>query len=875
MINGNDEQNLCYLLDPCFQIVNTAGAPLTSGWLEVYIHGTRTKYYCYSDWNRTLHPFKIPLDSLGSNIVLADPDQAYDVYVYNKYGALKMSRYNVKPSSGGSGSGQIVIDDRPISRIEVISDTLDGTEWVNKTWKYALSEVAGDKLAWRQDGSDINYGQVYAQAGVYHYDFIVKVDWNGELRNELLKFQILGINPIDRDTWISFDMSYPHSEFYHFSSVAKRMEGYEDRIFSDLKISPYGDAPAGLTATVKALTIYSLDDGKTIVKDSGSGIDRVYHDQTMTGDGTFENPLSISTVVGQLQDQIDQKQDELTAGEGISIINNVISCSAHGETYYPGQYVDITPENVINVSGLQPAGNYLTPEDLNGYATTEDVEEATSGKLDASAYTAPVQSDWNQTNSSALDYIKNKPTIPSLDGYATQQYVIEQTSGKLDASDYTAPVNADWNSEGGLSEILNKPDVAGLIPGQGITFTPDGDNYVISSTASGDVTKQYVDQAILSATSGKLNTADYTAPVQSDWNQNDSDALDFIKNKPTIPSLDGYATQEYVVEQTSGKLDASDYTAPEQSDWNEADAADLAYIKNKPVEIGFIAGDGIRFEDMSSAIRISCSAQGGSTYTAGTGIDITNDVISVNSAVAMKSDIPEAQVQSDWTEADDTEPSFIQNKPAEYELVAGSGVTITPSGTNYIISSTGGGGGGGSTYTPGTGIDITNDVISIDPAVVPSKTDLQNYLPTSGYTAPVNSDWTASAGLAQILNKPDTEEMDVQELSGGPGISVNNGVISVSGQYLTQSDLAGYATQQWVTQQNYLDSTDLVGYATKTWVAQQGYLTSIPSSYATDDEVVAATSGKQNKLTSVTDIQLVNALPASPVAGVLYLIPEA
>ena len=170
-----------------------------------------------------------------------------------------------------------------------------------------------------------------------------------------------------------------------------------------------------------------------------------------------------------------------------------------------------------------------------------------------------------------------------------------------------------------------------------------------------------------------------------------------------------------------------------------------------------------------------------------------------------------------------------------------------------------GGTGGGSSYSPGTGININNDVISIDPAVVPSKTDLQSKLDTSAYVAPVNSDWAASDGLAQILNKPDTEEMEVQELSAGPGISINNGVISVSGQYLTQADLAGYATQ--------------------TWVGQQGFLTSIPSSYATDTEVsnavAAGTSGKQNKLTSVTDVQLVNALPGSPVSTVLYLIPEA
>ena len=92
---------LNYLLSPTFQIVNTAGKPATGGYIEVYVSGDREKYYCASDFNGTLHPFRIPLDALGSNIVLAELGQAYDVYIYNRYGSLLMSRYNVQPSSGG------------------------------------------------------------------------------------------------------------------------------------------------------------------------------------------------------------------------------------------------------------------------------------------------------------------------------------------------------------------------------------------------------------------------------------------------------------------------------------------------------------------------------------------------------------------------------------------------------------------------------------------------------------------------------------------------------------------------------------------------------------------------------------------------------
>lgn len=352
MVNGDEEIQWGYLLDPTFQLVNTKGAPLTNGWIECYIHGTRTPYYCASDFDGTLHPFKIPLDSLGSNIVLADPSQAYDVYVYNKYGTLQMSRYNVKPGSGGSGSGQIVIDDKPISRIQVISNELDGPDWVGTSWKYALSEVVGDKLTWRQEGEDMNLGNVYAKAGTYHYDFIVKVDWTGELRNEIVRFQILGINPNDRDTWHSFDLSYPHTEFYHFSSFSNRMAGYEDRIFVDLDISPYGGAPEGLTATVETLTIFSIEDSVSVQ----TGLDDVHHDETMTGDGTLLDPLSIRNIVDTLQDAIDEKQDKLTAGENITIdANNVISATGSSSSYTAGDGIDITNHVISTDIAVQNA----------------------------------------------------------------------------------------------------------------------------------------------------------------------------------------------------------------------------------------------------------------------------------------------------------------------------------------------------------------------------------------------------------------------------------------------------------------------------------------------------------------------------------------
>ena len=136
MINADDEVTLTYLLSPEFEISNTEGRPLTGGYIEVYLHGTRSKYYCYSDWNGSLHPFKIPLDSLGSNIVLASPAHAYDIYVYNKFGSLIMSRYNIVPATGDGTVIKEVVDIKSEDNSVRVEESVD---FQNDTKKFNLS----------------------------------------------------------------------------------------------------------------------------------------------------------------------------------------------------------------------------------------------------------------------------------------------------------------------------------------------------------------------------------------------------------------------------------------------------------------------------------------------------------------------------------------------------------------------------------------------------------------------------------------------------------------------------------------------------------------------------------------------------------------
>ena len=65
-----------------------------------------------------------------------------------------------------------------------------------------------------------------------------------------------------------------------------------------------------------------------------------------------------------------------------------------------------------------------------------------------------VQSDWAETNTESVSYIKNKPELS-----------VVATSGSYNdlLNKPTIPepqVNSDWNSETGVSQILNKPTLS-------------------------------------------------------------------------------------------------------------------------------------------------------------------------------------------------------------------------------------------------------------------------------------------------------------------------------------------------------------------------------------------------------------------------------
>lgn len=335
--------------------------------------------------------------------------------------------------------------------------------------------------------------------------------------------------------------------------------------------------------------------------------------------------------------------------------------------------------------------------------------------------------------------------IPEVSGFATETELAE-VSANIISQIPESQVQSNWTETDSddPSFIQNKPEEIEVIAGTNVAITTSGNSAIISATGSGDVT-----QAELANVSATLHTeivnvsANIPEQVQSNWTETDNTDPSFIQNKPAEKSLvagdnisltvsgdnvvisstasgdvmmsdlvnvSGNLQTEIINVSSTLQTEINNVTAniPEQvqSNWTEDDTTDPSYIQNKPEELTLVAGNNVEITTSGNSAIISSTASGGSTYTAGDGIDITNDVISVDGTIARKTELTTVsgnlhteiqavsaaiptvtpQVQSNWTEDDNTDPSFIQNKPSEQSLVAGNGISLTSSGNTVTIS---------------------------------------------------------------------------------------------------------------------------------------------------------------------------------------------
>ena len=315
-------------------------------------------------------------------------------------------------------------------------------------------------------------------------------------------------------------------------------------------------------------------DGKEYVRKDGAWVENSAGSVTVdqTYDSTSTNAQSGTAVAGALA-TVKQVPSSTSADEG-----KVLKVDPNGEPKWSEppnpqvqadwsqtdsnavDYIKNKPENLVQDANYVHTDNNFTTEEKNKLAGVEagaeknvnadwnaasgDAEilnkpenlvqdpsyvhtdnnytSADKSKLDGIQAGAEVnvQSDWSQSNSSADDFIKNKPAniVQDANYVHTDNNFTTAEKSKLAGVEAGAEknVNADWNASSGDAEILNKPE--NLVQDASYVHTDNNFTTELKNKLDGI------------ASGAEVN-------VQSDWDQTDSSAADYIKNKPTIPDM--------------------------------------------------------------------------------------------------------------------------------------------------------------------------------------------------------------------------------------------------------------------------------------------------------------------------------------------------
>jgi hypothetical protein len=163
----------------------------------------------------------------------------------------------------------------------------------------------------------------------------------------------------------------------------------------------------------------------------------------------------------------------------------------------------LNPDNDVrdNLNMLPSVGDIFT--NITTKVTYECMQTGANNQIWNQTITYPQvtslllgsQSDWTQSSNSDPSYIKNKPSLASVATTGSYSDLSNRPSIP------SAQVNTDWNSSSGVSQLMNKPTLASV------------------------------------ATSGSYSDLSNkptipSAQIQSDWTQANTNALDYIKNKP-------------------------------------------------------------------------------------------------------------------------------------------------------------------------------------------------------------------------------------------------------------------------------------------------------------------------------------------------------
>ena len=371
---------------------------------------------------------------------------------------------------------------------------------------------------------------------------------------------------------------------------------------------------------------FKIADAKDIEMEDGS-------DLQSTIDNIKKNGTSIDTEKYATKEELETKADKEHTHSYNDITNAPEIPSIEGLA--TEDYVDTAIANAQLSGGEIDTSNFATKEDLNakvdkklGYSLVSDSEINRLSSIDNYDDTE-IKNELN--NKSDLGHthsykeLSDKPTIPSIEGLATEDYVKNEianaqlSSGEVDLSGYATKeelsVKADKIHTHTIADVdnlqttlNNKSDLGHTHSYNDITNTPEIPS--IEGLATKEELNNKVDKleghSLISNSEiirlSKVDNYDDTEIRNKLNNKSDKGHRhDYseISNTPTIPSIEGLATEIYVdtkiaeAQLSGGEIDLSGYVTKDELN-NKADKTELHSHSNKNIL------DGITQDKISS-----------------------------------------------------------------------------------------------------------------------------------------------------------------------------------------------------------------------------------------------------------------------------------
>lgn len=297
---------------------------------------------------------------------------------------------------------------------------------------------------------------------------------------------------------------------------------------------------------------------------------------------------------------------------------------------------------------------------------------------------------------------------------------------------------------------------------------------------------------------------------------------------------------------------------------------------------------------------------GGSSYTAGTGIDITNDVISVDNTVAMKTDIPSTSnfVTTNTAQTITANKVFDDSGILFYDEINDTnrngitynesiGIYVGDTGERLLLQ-----GKDTHPYYNNNSLALSSEIPDVSNFVTNSSlaTTLASYVQSSSLATVATtgnySDLNGRPNLNAYVTLDTTQTISGTKtfssethhtgvitfdsamlnpiIRGMSGASYRNMIYRMGndsaiivGNSNDTIDLKGSGTRPTYNTNSlalYSDIPSLTGYATETWVSNQGYLTSSDIS----DMATQTWVGQQGYITGITSSDVTSALGYTP-----------